>query len=71
MNDTTRKLKQEFLKQMHELDNEDEILVLGIAAYPWELDSTVRKCFQKKNIYNFTGIKCKKNLIRIKFKKYL
>ena len=31
-NDITRKYKQEFLIQMKELDNEEEVIVLGIAA---------------------------------------
>ena len=68
MNDTTRKLKQEFLKQMHELDNEDGIVVLGTAAYPWELDSTVRKCFQKKIYITLPELNARKILLELNLK---
>ena len=68
MNDTTRKLKQEFLIQMKELNNDDGVIVLGIAAKPWELDEDVRKCFQKKIYVTSPELNARKILFELYLK---
>lgn len=48
-NDSSRRLKTEFLIQMQGVGNDDEgILVLGATNIPWDLDPAVRRRFPKK-----------------------
>ena len=68
MNDTTRKMKQEFLNQMQNLKNNDEVMVLGIASKPWELDPLVRKCFQKKIYINLPELNARKKIFELYLK---
>ena len=45
-NDTTRRIKAEFLVQMG-VDN-DGIIVLGATSFPWWLDAAIRRRFEKR-----------------------
>jgi len=48
-NESTRRIKTEFLVQMNGVGKDDEgILVLGATNIPWELDPAARRRFQKK-----------------------
>ena len=69
MNDTTRKLKQEFLIQMQNLNSDDGVVVLGVASKPWKLDPLVRKCFQKKLYINLPEFNARKILFELNLKK--
>lgn len=48
-NDTTRRIKTEFLVQMQGVGKESNgLLVLGATNVPWELDPAVRRRFEKR-----------------------
>jgi len=48
-NDATRRIKTEFLVQMQGVGhNEEGILVLGATNIPWELDSAIRRRFERR-----------------------
>jgi len=48
-NDSSRRIKTEFLVQMQGVGNDmDKILVLGATNVPWELDNAIRRRFQKR-----------------------
>ena len=48
-NDSSRRIKTEFLVQMQGVGNDmDGILVLGATNVPWELDNAIRRRFQKR-----------------------
>ena len=48
-NDSSRRIKTEFLVQMQGVGNSmDGVLVLGATNVPWELDNAIRRRFQKR-----------------------
>ena len=48
-NETSRRIKTEFLVQMQGVGNDnDGILVLGATNTPWELDPAIRRRFEKR-----------------------
>ena len=48
-NDATNRIKTEFLVQMQGVGtNNDGILILGATNIPWELDSAIRRRFEKR-----------------------
>ena len=48
-NETSRRIKNEFLVQMQGLGNlNDGILVLGASNVPWEIDTAIRNLFEKR-----------------------
>ena len=48
-NDSSRRIKTEFLVQMQGVGNDmDGVLVLGATNVPWELDQAMRRRFQKR-----------------------
>ena len=48
-NDSTRRIKTEFLTQMQGVGNSmDGVLVVGATNVPWELDQAMRRRFQKR-----------------------
>lgn len=48
-NETSRRIKTEFLVQMQGVGNDmDGVLVLGASNVPWELDSAIRRRFEKR-----------------------
>lgn len=48
-NDTTRRIKTEFLVQMQGVGKDsDGLLVLGATNVPWELDPAIRRRFEKR-----------------------
>ena len=68
MNDTTRKLKQEFLNQMQNLNSDDGVVVLGVAQKPWELDPLIMKCFQKNIYITLPELNARKKLFELNLK---
>ena len=68
MNDITRQLKQEFLIQMQNLNNDDGVVVIGIAAKPWKLDPAIRKCFQKRINITLPELNTRKILLELYLK---
>ena len=47
--DSTRRIKTEFLVQMQGVNSDmNGVLVLGATNVPWELDSAIRRRFQKR-----------------------
>lgn len=74
-NDSTRRIKTEFLVQMQGVGTDmDGVLVLGATNIPWELDSAIRRRFQKRiyislpcaaaraHLFKSKGSKTKNNL---------
>jgi len=74
-NDSSRRIKTEFLVQMQGVGNSmDGVLVLGATNVPWELDNAIRRRFQKRiyislpdataraGIFKNKGAKTKNNL---------
>lgn len=48
-NETSRRIKTEFLVQMQGVGNDnDGILVLGATNVPWELDPAIRRRFERR-----------------------
>jgi vacuolar protein-sorting-associated protein 4 len=48
-NETSRRIKTEFLVQMAGVGNDmDGVLVLGATNVPWELDPAIRRRFEKR-----------------------
>jgi len=48
-NETSRRIKTEFLVQMNGVGNDmDGVLVLGATNVPWELDPAIRRRFEKR-----------------------
>ncbi len=48
-NESSRRVKTEFLVQMQGVGHDDDgLLVLGATNIPWDLDPAVRRRFQKK-----------------------
>lgn len=48
-NDSSRRIKTEFLVQMQGVGNDmDGVLVLGATNVPWELDNAIRRRFEKR-----------------------
>ena len=48
-NETSRRIKTEFLVQMQGVGNDmDGVLVLGASNVPWELDPAIRRRFEKR-----------------------
>ena len=48
-NDSTRRIKTEFLVQMQGVGyNNEGVLVLGATNVPWEIDSAIRRRFEKR-----------------------
>ena len=48
-NETSRRIKTEFLVQMNGVGNDmDGVLVLGASNVPWELDPAIRRRFEKR-----------------------
>lgn len=74
-NDSSRRIKTEFLVQMQGVGNDmDGVLVLGATNTPWGLDNAIRRRFQKRiyitlpdanaraGIFKNRGSKTKNNL---------
>ncbi len=53
--DSSRRIKTEFLVQMDGVGHSsNDVLVLGATNVPWELDSAIRRRFEKTCLYPFT-----------------
>ena len=64
-NEETNSLKNEFIRQMKEVNNYDKnILVLGETNIPWELNSFSLNLFQKKIYIGLPGFNERKLLFK-------
>lgn len=66
-NDSSRRIKTEFLVQMQGVGNDmDGVLVLGATNVPWELDSAIRRRFQKRIYISLPDANARAGIFRIK-----
>jgi vacuolar protein-sorting-associated protein 4 len=64
-NESTRRVKTEFLVQMQGVGKDDKgILVLGATNIPWGLDPAVRRRFQKKIYLGLPDIEARKFMLK-------
>lgn len=69
-NDSSRRIKTEFLVQMQGVGNDmDGILVLGATNVPWELDNAIRRRFQKRIYIQLPDANARAGIFRIKIGK--
>ena len=68
-NDTIRKIKNEFLLQMKNVeDNDEDIMVLGSTNIPWTLDGNIINIFQKKMYISLPDCDARKKIIELNLK---
>ena len=66
-NETSRRVKTEFLVQMNGVGNDmDGVLVLGATNVPWELDSAIRRRFEKRIYIGLPDFEAKRFLVEKK-----
>jgi len=66
-NDSSRRIKTEFLVQMQGVGNDmDGILVLGATNVPWELDNAIRRRFQKRIYIQLPDANARAGIFKIK-----
>lgn len=69
-NDSSRRIKTEFLVQMQGVGNDmDGILVLGATNVPWELDNAIRRRFQKRIYIQLPDANARAGIFKIKIGK--
>lgn len=69
-NDSSRRIKTEFLVQMQGVGNDmDGILVLGATNVPWELDNAIRRRFQKRIYISLPDANARSGIFRTKLGK--
>jgi vacuolar protein-sorting-associated protein 4 len=65
-NESTRRLKTEFLVQMQGVGKDDNgILVLGATNIPWDLDPAVRRRFQRKIYISLPDCEARKYMLKM------
>ena len=65
-NESTRRLKTEFLVQMQGVGKDDDgILVLGATNIPWDLDPAVRRRFQRKIYISLPDVEARKHMLKL------
>lgn len=65
-NDSTRRIKTEFLVQMQGVGKAaDGILVLGATNIPWDIDSAMRRRFEKRVYIALPEFEARKDMFRI------
>ena len=65
-NDTIRKIKNEFLLQMKNVENNaEDIIVLGSTNIPWTLDGNIINTFQKKLYISLPECDARKKMIEL------
>lgn len=65
-NESTRRLKTEFLVQMQGVGKDDNgILVLGATNIPWDLDPAVRRRFQRKIYISLPDSEARKHMLKM------
>ena len=68
-NDTIRKIKNEFLLQMKNVENNDEDnIVLGCTNIPWTLDGNIINTFRKKMYISLPDCDARKKMIELNLK---
>lgn len=66
-NDSSRRIKTEFLVQMQGVGNSmDGVLVLGATNVPWELDNAIRRRFQKRIYISLPDANARAGMLRNK-----
>ena len=66
-NDTSRRIKTEFLVQMQGVGNDnDGLLVLGATNVPWELDPAVRRRFEKRIYIPLPDVEARKYMFNLR-----
>lgn len=70
-NDSSKRVKTEFLVQMQGISNANDagILVLGATNLPWSLDNAIRRRFQKRIYIPLPDYEARLYLLRHKMKK--
>jgi len=69
-NESSRRIKTEFLVQMQGVGKgNDGILVLGATNVPWELDSAIRRRFEKRVYIPLPDVHARAQMIKIMIKK--
>lgn len=69
-NETSRRIKTEFLVQMQGVGNDnDGILVLGATNTPWELDPAIRRRFEKRIYIPLPDVQGRITMFRIRLGK--
>ena len=68
-NDTIRKIKNEFILQMKNIEiNDEDIIVLGTTNIPWTLDGNIINKFQKKMNISLPDCDARKKMIELNLK---
>jgi len=68
-NESSRRIKTEFLVQMDGCGNSQEgILVMGATNTPWELDEAFRRRFEKRIYINLPDATSRANMFKLKLK---
>lgn len=65
---STRQIKTELLRQMDGVDTKGErdgVIVLAATNTPWELDSALRRRFQKRILVPLPDVKCRERILRV------
>jgi len=69
-NETSRRVKTEFLVQMNGVGTDmDGVLVLGATNVPWELDSAIRRRFEKRIYIPLPDIQARSGMFKIRLGK--
>lgn len=64
--DNTRRIKTEFLVRMQGVGNESKgVLTLGATNCPWDLDSAIRRRFQKRIYIPLPGVEARQVMFKI------
>lgn len=66
-NETERRIKTEFLKQLDDVQNDKEknVCLIAITNMPWELDIAVLRRFEKRILVPMPNLKFREELLQL------